>query len=66
MEAYNSGNPNLDEAVKNWLAWDESGSASYIHIKKLAESDNWEELSRIMLKRLSFGTAGIRGKMGPG
>ena len=66
MEAYNSGNPELDITVKNWLSWDLPGSASYIHIKKLAENGSWEELSQIMLKRLAFGTAGIRGKMGPG
>ena len=66
MEAYNSGNPELDDAVKNWLSWDSPGSPSYIHIKKLAENENWQELSKIMLKRLAFGTAGIRGKMGPG
>ena len=61
-----SGNPELDEAVKNWLSWDQKTSESYLHVKTLVREKKWTDLSKIMLKRLAFGTAGIRGKMGPG
>merc|ERR1711976_1111413 len=61
-----SGNPELDKAVKNWLSWDQKTSESYLHVKTLVREEKWTDLSKIMLKRLAFGTAGIRGKMGPG
>ena len=35
-------------------------------VQKLVEDGDWKELGSIMAPRLEFGTAGIRGRMGPG
>jgi phosphoglucomutase/phosphopentomutase len=35
-------------------------------VQKLVEDGDWKELGAIMAPRLEFGTAGIRGRMGPG
>jgi len=61
-----SGVPGLDEAVRNWLRWDNEQSKDYGQIKKLVQEQEWNQLKKIMLKRLAFGTAGLRGRMGPG
>lgn len=66
MESSGSGNPALDKAVQNWLEWDKKGSESHDRVLAMVRSGNWSELEKIMLVRASFGTAGIRGKMGPG
>ena len=46
--------------------WDNKKSKSYTNIKDLVMQKNWIILERLMMNRLKFGTAGIRGKMGPG
>ena len=61
-----SGNPILDENVKNWLKWNIQDSKSYQDITQMVNAKRWKELEKIMVNRLSFGTAGLRGKMGPG
>lgn len=35
-------------------------------VQKLVDSEDVKTLSNLFLKRLEFGTAGLRGKMGPG
>ena len=37
-----------------------------MQVQKLVEDGDWKELGAIMAPRLEFGTAGIRGRMGPG
>ena len=37
-----------------------------MQVQKLVEDGDWKELATIMAPRLEFGTAGIRGRMGPG
>ena len=37
-----------------------------MQVEKLVEDGDWKELGAIMAPRLEFGTAGIRGRMGPG
>ena len=32
----------------------------------MVKEGSWKELEKVMVNRLSFGTAGLRGKMGPG
>jgi phosphoglucomutase/phosphopentomutase len=55
----------LDEKIQEWLAWDKNPTTSAT-IKKLLEEKKFDELSEKLLKRLSFGTAGLRGKMDAG
>ena len=59
-------NPMLVEAIDQWMKWDCEFSKSSAEIKQMVEEEKWDQLERIMLKRLAFGTAGIRGRMGPG
>ena len=61
-----SGNSILDDNVKNWLKWNIQDSKSYQDITQMVNAKRWKELEKIMVNRLSFGTAGLRGKMGPG
>ena len=61
-----SGNKILDENVRNWLKWNVKGSKSYKHVEEMVNASKWKELEKIMVNRLAFGTAGLRGKMGPG
>ena len=61
-----SGNKILDENVSNWLKWNVKGSKSYKDVEEMVKAYKWKELEKIMVNRLAFGTAGLRGKMGPG
>lgn len=60
-----TGNESLDTLVKNYLKW-EKIAAHKQHIAKLVEQNDVDQLARLVGKRLTFGTAGIRGRMGPG
>ncbi len=51
--------------MDDWLAWDEN-SETRQKVAQLAEQAAFPELERMMAPRLLFGTAGIRGRMGPG
>lgn len=65
MTCWKSGNQELDGKLDQWLKWDRN-PATLAKIKGLISDKNVEELSKIMLKRLSFGTAGLRGVMSAG
>merc|ERR1712013_759184 len=58
-------NKELDILIKNWQRWDEN-SKTLLEINTLVENQEWDKLEKIMVKRLEFGTAGIRGRMGAG
>lgn len=60
-----SGNPELDEKIKEWLTWDRNHKTAN-DIKQLVKQKKFELLSKILLNRLKFGTAGIRGRMEAG
>ena len=60
-----SPNQELDLLIKNWQQWDQNKN-SLLEINTLVEKEEWEKLEKIMVKRLEFGTAGIRGRMGAG
>ena len=62
----NSPSTELNDRIKEWLAWDCRSSKSFATIENLVVEKNWPELEKLMLKRLKFGTAGIRGRMGYG
>lgn len=51
--------------IKKWQEWDQN-QGTLQEINTLVENHEWDKLENIMMKRLEFGTAGIRGKMGAG
>lgn len=55
----------LKDKVDEWLKWDKNPQSRET-IKKLADENNTQELEKKLLSRLTFGTAGLRGKMVPG
>ena len=61
-----SGDEILDENVRNWLKWNVKDSKSYKVVEEMVKASKWKDLEKIMVNRLAFGTAGLRGRMGPG
>jgi len=59
--------PNLELSllIKKWQEWD-LNTDTLKEINTLVENHEWEKLQKILMKRLEFGTAGIRGRMGAG
>ena len=55
----------LANLVELWRKWDKN-EKTLTEVNDLAKDNDWETLGKIMSKRLEFGTAGIRGRMGPG
>jgi len=55
----------LANLVELWRKWDKN-EKTLAEVNELADQNDWETLTKIMSKRLEFGTAGIRGRMGPG
>jgi phosphomannomutase len=55
----------VEEKAKEWLELDPFES-SQNEIKSLLEEKNEAELSKRLLKRINFGTAGLRSRMGAG
>jgi phosphomannomutase len=53
------------QLVEDWLDWDEN-SETRQRVAQLCKQAAFSELQRMMAPRLLFGTAGIRGRMGPG
>ncbi|XP_078369172.1 phosphopentomutase-like [Oculina patagonica] len=61
----NSGDSQLDEKIAEWLHLDKE-PASIAEVKKLTKEMKFDELRQMMMSPLSFGTAGLRSKMGAG
>ncbi|PSN50266.1 Phosphoglucomutase-2 [Blattella germanica] len=59
------GDTEVDGKIKEWLDWDKN-QVTRNEISSLCESNNVEQLRKLLLKRLEFGTAGLRGAMGTG
>lgn len=57
--------PELTQKIEEWLAWDRNEKTLAV-VKQLVAEENYEKLGKILLSRLSFGTAGLRGKMAAG
>lgn len=55
----------LNKKVEEWLLWDKNEATS-TEIKTLYAKKQFQELTDKLLHRLSFGTAGLRGRMGAG
>lgn len=60
-----TGDPSLDTAVEQWLRWDRNPHTR-AQIKTLLDQSWFSELRSRLGSRLSFGTAGLRAKMGAG
>lgn len=63
----NTGNTNnvLDTKIREWLTWDKNETTLHA-LKDLVARNDVDTLSKILLKRISFGTAGLRGEMAVG
>lgn len=61
-----SGDEVLDGLIRDWLAWNVPGSADSTFAEGAMAAGDYGRLRAVMAKRLAFGTAGIRAKMGPG
>ncbi|OQV17026.1 Phosphoglucomutase-2 [Hypsibius exemplaris] len=57
--------PALQQRLAEWLQWDQNETTKAEIARLLAENDV-EQLKSRLLTRLAFGTAGLRGSMGPG
>ncbi|XP_050305471.1 phosphopentomutase [Anthonomus grandis grandis] len=55
----------LQAKIDEWLRWDKNPKTS-LAIKQLFEENKFDQLSKVLLNRLKFGTAGLRGKMSAG
>lgn len=65
QHSINTGDNDLDIKINEWLQWNKDQKAAEEILKYLNNGDT-ETLSKLFLKRLEFGTAGLRGRMGPG
>lgn len=65
QHSINTGDNDLDIKINEWLQWNKDQKAAEEILKYLNNGDT-ETLSKLFLKRLEFGTAGLRGCMGPG
>ncbi|KAK2578945.1 hypothetical protein KPH14_011149 [Odynerus spinipes] len=61
----NTGNSVLDDKINEWLQWNQDPVAEK-EVEVLISNADVHVLSNLFLKRLEFGTAGLRGRMGPG
>lgn len=55
-------NPELKVKIAEWLMWDKNEN-TLAEIKNLISENDHDRLSKLLLNRLKFGTAGLRGKM---
>ncbi|XP_058819433.1 phosphopentomutase [Topomyia yanbarensis] len=62
---FDSGSAELDQKISEWLQWDKNEN-TLNEIKSLVKGQEWKILSGRLLKRLAFGTAGLRGVMQAG
>ncbi|XP_055712010.1 phosphopentomutase [Phlebotomus papatasi] len=65
MDNLNSGSQELNGKISEWMQWDKN-EATLEEIRKLVNDSEWEKLKLLLLTRLSFGTAGLRGAMRAG
>ncbi|XP_072318522.1 glucose 1,6-bisphosphate synthase [Eucyclogobius newberryi] len=62
---WSTEDPSLDRAVEQWLQWDRN-PVTRAQIQTLLDQKQVSELRSRLGSRLSFGTAGLRAKMGAG
>lgn len=61
----NTGHPDLDSKVGDWLNWDKN-EKNIAEIEDLLKKNETATLAKIFGNRLEFGTAGLRGVMAAG
>ncbi|XP_023704077.1 phosphoglucomutase-2 isoform X3 [Cryptotermes secundus] len=59
------GDAEIDKKVNEWQQWDKNEKTRG-DIYSLCLSKDMDKLRKLLLSRLKFGTAGLRGQMGPG
>lgn len=57
--------PELKAKIKEYLLWDRN-QTTRAEIQGYADKKDYETLSKLLLKRINFGTAGLRGNMSGG
>lgn len=60
-----TGDSKLDEKISQWVKWNKNEMFQK-ELDKIIEAKDVVTLKKLFLKRLEFGTAGLRGRMGPG
>ncbi|XP_030559956.1 glucose 1,6-bisphosphate synthase [Drosophila novamexicana] len=60
-----SGDAELDDLIEKWVKWDRNPKTKK-EILKLIEAKDWGTLKLRLLKRIAFGTAGLRAEMRAG
>ncbi|CAH8447065.1 unnamed protein product [Schistosoma margrebowiei] len=55
----------LAESIEEWMKHDKNENTRS-QIKLLKDKEAWDELRKLLLERMAFGTAGLRARMGPG
>uniref|UniRef100_A0A3B5AIY6 Phosphoglucomutase 2 like 1 n=1 Tax=Stegastes partitus TaxID=144197 RepID=A0A3B5AIY6_9TELE len=65
MDCQSTGDPQLDKAVHQWLAWDRN-RRTRAQLDSLVAAGHLEDLRSRLCSRMSFGTAGLRAPMGAG
>lgn len=60
-----TGNSVLDEKITEWLKWDKN-ERTRAELEQLVRRGDVAQLEKIMVHRMVFGTAGLRGRMGAG
>ncbi|XP_066247719.1 phosphopentomutase-like [Euwallacea similis] len=57
--------PLLQEKINEWIRWDKNETTTAA-LQKLIDAKDIKQIEKIMVSRIKFGTAGLRGKMGLG
>ena len=61
-----TGDNALDFTLRQWFEWNPEDHPDSKAIKAKLAQGKVVEVKKAMMSRLAFGTAGLRGKMGPG
>lgn len=65
VRCQSTGEPELDKAVQQWLAWDRN-QCTRAQVDSLVAAGFLDDLRSRLCSRMSFGTAGLRAPMGAG
>ena len=58
-------NSELEKALNQWRKWDKN-ETTLAEIESLVTANEYSKLESLLCKRMEFGTAGLRSKMGAG
>ena len=65
MDYYSRMNSELETALNQWRKWDKN-EKTLAEIESLVTANEYSKLEGLLCKRMEFGTAGLRSKMGAG